>query len=507
MRPDQYALPKDIVLGVFGFIAAVQCLAKRSPIRTDVVDGLFVAALCWGALLTPIVAVNAYESWRALAGFGAGLAVFMLARAAAAESDPERLYRGLCAIIAVVSALVLLEAWGAIPFVSEPGRRPGATFGNRNLVARVLCLTLPLVCRQLFLADSVTVRRLFISIASASIAAIVMSRSRGAWLVTLVVAAGMPVVWRVTSPSVNVEYFMAGTRRWALAVLSGIALALLVPNRLDWSAQDFASSARRSLDYETGTGRERLRQAEVTWDMIASSPLGIGPGNWSIVYPRYAGRDDPSLTPNGLFPGPRVPRGDALSLGAEFGLVGIATGITVAVFIVFLALRNLRNSPNCMRGTAVMLIFVVLAALLLGLIEPVLRLSPSLGLLAVVVGAGIGDLLRLNGYIPIARLRISYLRAIMLGLVIASLSFADAARRDLTALRIISSLDSPDDLYRAVAVSPNNYEARMMAAYVLIRADQCDLAIPHLEHANRLQPYADAVKTLSMSCGRKNSPR
>jgi cytochrome c-type biogenesis protein CcmH/NrfG len=82
----------------------------------------------------------------------------------------------------------------------------------------------------------------------------------------------------------------------------------------------------------------------------------------------------------------------------------------------------------------------------------------------------------------------------------ASLVLTNGALRDIAALQILRSMSTVEDLYRAVTVAPSNIEARMLLAHVLVGADRCDLAEPHLKESARLQPFSGAVTNLRDQC-------
>lgn len=78
-RPDQFALPKDAILGAIGLCAALQLLARSEHWDTRI-DLMFVAALGWGVFLLAAVATNVDLAWRSIGTVAAGFSLFVLAR-------------------------------------------------------------------------------------------------------------------------------------------------------------------------------------------------------------------------------------------------------------------------------------------------------------------------------------------------------------------------------------------------------------------------------------------
>jgi hypothetical protein len=87
--------------------------------------------------------------------------------------------------------------------------------------------------------------------------------------------------------------------------------------------------------------------------MVAEHPwAGVGPGNWPVVFPRYA---EPGATRDGVLSATRAPRqvhDDLLERAAETGLPGLlALGVLVAG-VIKAARRRLRDGDDGTRMTA-----------------------------------------------------------------------------------------------------------------------------------------------------------
>jgi hypothetical protein len=150
--------------------------------------------------------------------------------------------------------------------------------------------------------------------------------------------------------------------------------------------------------------------------------------------------------------------------------------------------------------SGVMLIAILAAAAAFGLIEPMIRVSPSAGVLAVLIGLAIADGPRATTRRSEPAGPIIVGRALLLATAGISLVFVNGALRDSLAWKTMRSSHGIMDFYRAVDIAPNNFEARVLLAYLLVGAKRCELAHPHLLHALRLQPFSGTVQQLRGRC-------
>ena len=240
---------------------------------------LSLALAAWlGLVAAAALVVGATPAflWGALAPYFLGALAFTIVRALAPTAGELRL--ALVVAGAVVAVAVLLDAEG-LP-LGDGGdallRRPRGLLYNRNYAGEYLALVLP-VCLTAAAAAR-DGRRLARVVHGALVVvvglALIWTRCRTAWLA----AAGGSAMVVLTA---------ARTARPRLArvvalVVAGAALALVVPNRLQWSeAQPFAATARRLLKLKSGSGALRLEQYAATVRLVAAHPVaGLGPGGW-----------------------------------------------------------------------------------------------------------------------------------------------------------------------------------------------------------------------------------
>jgi len=356
--------------------------------------------------------------------------------------------------------------------------------------------------RQLLLVEKPVMRRILAVSVMLLVGAIVLSRSRGAWLVSAGLAISLPTATWLFFNGRSTGGTRDAVRLWTAAIVIGVAAAVFVPNRLGWGFADFASSAERLLDLEDGTGRGRLIQSVTTLRMIEEEPLlGVGPGNWGILYPAFARSGDPSLTPESIYPAPHQPRGDLLSLTAEFGLPGLILMMAATWGVICRALVMRRDQRPQVRYSGLMVIGLVASTIILGMSDPIVRLSPTLVLVSVLVGLGLAHADIADVETPLRNSSRHVVKHVILaGCVVASLVAALGAGRDAAAIRALTSMDALEDIYKAVRIAPNNVEAQVVLSYVLVSINRCEQAMPHLMHAAKLQPYSGAIARLRSRC-------
>lgn len=498
--PEQFAFPKDLVLTLTGSACAAALLFHSTPPRFSAPEALFVVVLLWGAIIGPFTAINPYQVWPILGLLSAGLLIAISARHFVALDGRRIPYGAIGVALTILVTLVLMEAYGVVPFFSEYGRRPGATLGNRNLVARVVCLTLPLMWRST-VASRTTRERLTTGLQLTGVTIVMtLSRSRGVWLVAALLMIAIPAGWWALHRSRRARSGRIVIARWMLPCILGIAVAFVIPNRMQWGRAAFYWTARRVIDVNSGSGRGRILQVQTTRGIIHASPLGVGPGNWSVVYPSYAESGDPSISSFDIYPVQHVARNDALRFVAEFGWAPAAIAMLALVSLVTSALRSIRRTQLRRRDAGLFVVAMVGAAGAIGVVDPVIQLAPTLGLIALLLGTACGHQSAESAGTPRTSLRRwGECGAVLLLGVLSAHASVVAVRH----LQVDAVLRKPLTIERATSAStidPNHFEARIYLALALVNSDRCDLATPHLRWAARLQPFAPVIDQLRSTC-------
>ena len=298
---DRYFVPKELALHIAALAIAALLLARRRSLWFDLSDALLALFILWSAA-SALFATNHWLAQRSLGVSVSGAVIFWGARAVAQRG----LYRPIlvAAAIAAVcaSALALAQAYGLETEYFSANRAPGGTFGNRNFVAHIAAIGLPTL-----VWCTVTARRPFGALlgslgAAVLAAALVLSRSRAAWLA--VVASIIVLLVPMLASRKYWRGGMVGGRfaRLSLAAAIGGMAAIALPNALNWNSESpYLDSARGVVDYKKGSGRGRLAQYANSLDMALANPVfGVGPGNWPVEYVSFAPDGDRSIADDGM---------------------------------------------------------------------------------------------------------------------------------------------------------------------------------------------------------------
>src|SRR5438477_4597205 len=367
---DRFLVPKELVLHLTAVIAGL--LTLRGAVRSKT-DRLLIIYLLLSAI-SAAFATNRWLGLRGLAISASAIVLFWAARALREAGLDRPLLNAIALAVVVAAGIALLQAYGLQTALFASERAPGGTLGNRNFVGHMIAFGLPAV-----LLAALNARRKFASIGVAiAFAALVLTRSRAAWIAAVVVIVVFVVVsmWRRRlggSPAGTPALHRAAV---VVSALIGIAAALLIPNRLRWRSENpYLDSARGVTSYDAGSGRGRLIQYERSLRMAASHPLlGVGPGNWSVEFPRRAPADDRSLNPSepGMTFNP-WPSRDWIAFVAERGL---AAAVILALALAGIAL-----------GGSAALIATAAGAIVAGLFDAVLLLPAPALLVWMTLGA------------------------------------------------------------------------------------------------------------------------
>ena len=495
---DRFFVPKELVLHGTAVGAGVLCLASARRARAGRVDVLLALFVALGAA-SAVFAANPWAAGRALAVGASGVVVFWSARALARAGLGGPLLAGLALAVAVGAATSLAQAYGARSDFFSLNRAPGGTLGNRNSVAHLCAFGLPLL-----LVCGVRARRLTGVLAvgagvAASAAVLVLTRSRAAWLAAMAVMLVLLAGWMI-APAVRRH-----ARSWARLVVllafagGGVAAALLLPNSLKWRSESpYAETAQGVVNYREGSGRGRLIQYRNTVAMALAHPaLGVGPGNWPVVYPRHAAPGDPSLDGRqaGTTSNP-WPSSDWVAFLAERGAPAFALLATVFAGLGLTALRRLRQAREAGEALAALALAALLAGVAVaGAFDAVLLLAlPTLlvwaALGALSAGEGEGRTVALPVFARLAGI------VLLLGM---GALFAARSAGQLAAMALFDGARTARAMERAAMLDPGSYRIHLrLAREGATREGRCE----HARAAHALFPEAAAAASLARRCGR-----
>jgi hypothetical protein len=496
---DRFFVPKELVLHVTacGAVFLATLGARRwSLSRADQLLAWFIGASTLSAALAP----NWWLAERALAITVSGAFCFWASRWVARSGDRHALLNAV-AIASIVGAVTaLLQTYGVRTEYFSLNRAPGGTFGNRNFMAHIAAIAMPALVWSAIFARSRAASFRWAAGLGLVAAALMLSRSRAAWLALIICAlVTLPLgiaVLRGTAGEVR------GGRIAILPVVAGagVALALLLPNTLDWrSDSPYLDTARSVVNYKEGSGRGRLVQYSNTARMSLRHPLlGVGPGNWPVQYPRFADSDDPSISSEGMTANP-WPSSDWVAFLSERGPFALA--FLVLAFLALFAdgMRAVRAGEGAEdRLAACALLGTLTVIAVVGCFDAVLLL-PAPALVAWTALGALAPVSRERAAIDMPFLRRCVALAVIL---VTGAVFATRSSSQATAMALFSGTTRASTLERASATDPGSYRMHIRLADAYLRRGNCLKARSHASAARALFPNAPQPRRVQAACGR-----
>ncbi len=495
---DRFFVPKELVLGNTALLVALLVVVRARRLSLGRVDELLVLWLGLG-VVSALFAPNWWLAGRAVALSLGGAACFWSARAIARAGHSRALVAALALAGVVGAATALLQAYGVRTEFVSLNRAPGGTFGNRNFMAHLCVITLP----ALLLAGVVAPTRAAFGRWCGGIGmvagALILSRSRAAWLALLVGLVVLAVAGFVALRRNDGTIKTARLMTLFLAAVIGAGVALVLPNTLDWrSDSPYLDTAHSIVNYKGGSGRGRLVQYGNSLRMTLRHPLlGVGPGNWPVVYPKFASPDDPSLGTDGMTSNP-WPSSDWVTFLSERGPFALAL-LGLALFaLVMDGLRWLRSSASTDdKFSAAVLLATVVTLVTVGIFDAVLLLPVA----ALVGWALLGALAS-----PSRERRAMDLttpRRIFALVLIAAAGALMVMRSgaQLMAMSLYATSARTATLERASTLDPGSFRIHVRLAQLYIGRGECRKARPHAAAAKGMFPSSPVARRLVASCG------
>jgi O-antigen ligase len=502
---DRYFVPKELVLhatAVLLFAVLAARLARGAfrdrGMRFDTVDTLLAAFLLWSTLAA-VFATNHWLAQRALGLSFASAVVFWSARHLGAAG----FYRGLFvagALAGVLAALTsLLQAYGVTSDYFSLNRAPGGTFGNRNFIAHFAAISVPALIYSVVSARRV-IGALAGSVGMVIVAsALVLSRSRAAWLATIASLALLALLLLISRRHWSSARARARLALLILAAFAGVAGALVLPNTLDWrSDSPYLDTARGLIDHREGSGAGRVAQYRNSLLIARDDPLfGAGPGNWPVTYPRFAPRNDPSLMNDGTTANP-WPSSDWVGFVSERGLVA---GLALLAFFGASFVGALRRWKNIQANDAVLAkvatAATITATIAVSAFDAVLLLAAPALLVWSVVGAGSG-IARSGREFRVPRLLA--ISAIALSALVLLASVARSATQTV-AITHVGGGGGRAGWESAARWDPGSYRINLRVAELNAARGRCSTARAYAHRALSLFPEAAAPRRVLRRCG------
>ena len=498
---DRYFVPKELALHVAAAGAAMLCLSSRSRLALARIDWLLIGFLVLSTI-SAALAQNRWMSSRALAISFAGAALFWVGRVLRRDGFARPVLWAVALAGTIGAATSLLQAYGVTTEYFSLNRSPGGTFGNRNFMAHLAAIVSPAI---LYLG--LTSRRAVAALAAAIFigvvaAAEVLSRSRAAWLALLVAGAPVAIAAWVTRPRWSARDTSRRMVLLAAAAVVGLVLALVLPNTLEWrSDSPYLESVRGIVNYQEGSGHGRLIQYTNSLHMLEDHPLlGVGPGNWAVEYPRYASRNDPSLSSadDGVTSNP-WPSSDWVAYATERGVP--ATALLVLTFVAFLVLAvwhaRVGRGADAVLG-AFALGATVIVTLVVGMFDAVLLLAPPALCVWLLLGVYAEPL---SASAPRVGLTTGVRQWAPVVVFAVGLAAAGRSALQIAAMQTVSTSTRTSALERAELFDPGSYRIRLRLAEAYLNAGRCERARAHARAAHALYPTAEAARQVLAECG------
>jgi O-antigen ligase len=502
---ERHALPKELVAELAGFGAAACCLVRARRLELTVADVLLGAFLLL-SLAAALLAPNHWLAFRALGLTLAGALIFWSARAVARAGLGDALVATLAVAVVLGAITALLQAYGVELGVMAERRAPGGTFGNRNFMAHFMALGAPVLALAGLEARRKSGLVAWQIGAALVAAALVLSRSRAAWLaLALAIAAfGLEGLWAGGLWRNRIARHRVLSLAAAAAL--GAVLALLLPNALAWrSDSPYLDSLRDIADYREGSGRGRLVQYGNTLRMAIDHPVfGVGPGNWQVAYPRYTSPGDPAFDQDDFIPTNPWPSSDWMALLAERGGLAVLAVLLTGAALALGAWRRWRQAPATSEGLeALTALLTLLVLACVSAFDAVLLLPAPTVFAATLLGAVVRPPRR-----PVRVLALSDAARARLASAVALAGTVLALRSvsELGAMAVFSSSEKLGRLEWAARLDPGNYRIQMLLGYAWRNHGRCDLARRHAEAARELFPNHPAPRQLLAAC-RARTPR
>jgi len=497
---DRYFVPKELVLNAAALLLLVVIVRRSDTWKANRADALLIVFLLW-SFVSAIFATNHWLAQRALGVSLASALVYWSARGIKTESA-RRMLLGAAALASIVTAgTSLAQAYGFETDYFTIARAPGGTLGNRNFIAHVVAIGLPVTVWCTVAAKRAISAFLWSFGVAVLAATLVLSRSRAAYLAVMatVVITGLLLIasrkyWKGS---------LVGGRlaRMLLVSVIGATIAVIIPNELDWNSDSpYLDSARNVVDYSSGSGRGRVAQYRNSLKIVKNDPIfGAGPGNWPVRYPKFAPVGDKSLMDNGMTANP-WPSSDWVAFFSERGAVAAVALLGFFAALFFGSLRKWRETPDYQQILLrIGLAGTITAAMVVSLFDAVLLLPAPAFLVWLIIGASTSEPSQ-EGALSLDSGKRRLLKLfVMLFAVVAVLR----SSAQVVSMMNVGTGGRTAGWVAGARFDPGSYRINQKVAELYGRRGQCAKARPYARQAVSLFPSSQPARRQARRCGVK----
>ena len=494
---DRYFVPKELVLHVVALPLFLLLLTRARTVRYDAADALLAIFLVWSAFST-LLATNHWLAQRALAVSVSSAIVFWSARNLGAAGRHRPIIGAAAVATIFAAATCLVQAYGLETTYFSLNRAPGGTFGNRNFVAHICAIGLPALIYRALTARGAPTSTGWSAGVGLVAAALVLTRSRAAWLAVAGSLALLLVAFMLSRRYWRELPIGRRTMRLGGITVVCVALAIFLPNSLNWSSDSpYLDSARNMVDYSRGSGRGRIAQYLNSGRMALDDPLfGVGPGNWPVRYVEYADSDDASIADDGMTANP-WPSSDWVAFISERGIVaGLAIlGVFASLFIGAWRRWTTLGADGVLAKLALM--GTIAATLVVGAFDAALLLAAPAVLAWSILGAasGVGRVGRERTFTPGARM------AALIATTIVLIAGVARSATQAAAIIAVGPGGTRAGWIAAAPLDPGSYRINMRLADFYAGRGNCKAAYRFADQARDLFPSASAPRRVLRNCG------
>jgi hypothetical protein len=486
---DRFFVPKEFVLHLAAAIAgllAIAALWRMSVTRVD----LLLAGYLGLSALSALLATNHWLAMRALAVSASSLLLFWISRSLREAGLARPLVGALALAVVVAGATTLLQTYGLDIELFSVNRAPGGTLGNRNFVAHVAAFGFPLLLLCTLRAQRRSTYLRWAIGTALVVTALVLTRSRAAWLAFAAVILVLIVAMVISAPLRRDREIWKRIAGVVVLAVACVALSLALPNALHWHGRNpYLDSVRNIAGYSEGSGRGRLVQYGHSLLVALHHPLlGAGPGNWPVDYPLRAARNDPSRDPNdrGMTANP-WPSSDWFACISERGIAAFVLLTLAFLGLTASGLRQLRRAIDAQEAlAAVALLGIIAGVLVAGTFDAVLLLAVP----AFLVWSAIGAL-----WVPEEASSRPAWPFVPVAVLLLSIAGVVRSASQMMAMDIYATHSDRASLVRAAQIDPGSYRLQMRLARMRGRA-RCEHALA----AHALFPTALAAAAEARGC-------